>query len=308
MASPEQISFLEVWEAGEPSPFRRPERPVGVRRSRRTRWPRMAGIVLVDFAVLVTLLAVCWKVVERAQQSSRFALSPARDVRLMGNHFVERDQVLDQLGFDDLAAWSPSSIFDVNLAEARKRAESLPWVRSAAVSRVFPHGLALRIEEQNPVAFANADGRIELVDSQGTFLPAPPKATFDFPVIHGLNAIANAAQREDLLNSYSRFIGAAHDELSGSGWQISEVYLSDGGNVRALLVQGDQTIMADFGDRDYHQRLARFTALAPRALQTYLKINSMDLRYSNEVVVDPALPDPQTGSRTQPQAMPNVHQ
>jgi cell division septal protein FtsQ len=307
MAVPEQISFLETWEEDQPAPFRRREKPIGVRRPRRSGWRGILRRALLDLVLVLALAAGCWEVASHAARSSRFELRPAKDVRLTGNHYVAGDLLLDQLGFGDLSGWGYVDILGVNLRAERMRAENIPWVQSASVSRIFPHRLALQVQERTPVAFASADGRIELVDGEGTFLPMPPRAAFDFPVVYGLNAVANAAQRQELLDAYLRFMAAAGEVLSGSGWKASEVHLGDGGDVQALLVENGQTILADFGSGDFRQRLTRFTALAPRALKSYLKIDSMDLRYSNEVVVDPAKSEPISANQVQGHAVSKVH-
>ncbi|MGH9469821.1 MAG: hypothetical protein ACRD1N_05695, partial [Terriglobia bacterium] len=50
-----------------------------------------------------------------------------------------------------------------------------------------------------------------------------------------------------------------------------------------------------FGDQDFAERFKNFVTLAPQVLASYPRVDSMDLRYHGEVVVDPvaaAIPGP----------------
>src|SRR6185437_2133228 len=58
--------------------------------------------------------------------------------------------------------------------------------RSAAVLRVWPAQLQVRLTERTPVALARAGSSLRLVDGGGVLLTAPEKGNFDFPVLSGL--------------------------------------------------------------------------------------------------------------------------
>ena len=57
-------------------------------------------------------------------------------------------------------------------AAARARIEKLPWVSTAAISRIFPGSLDVRITERQPSALWVNDGREYLVDGSGRVLSA----------------------------------------------------------------------------------------------------------------------------------------
>ena len=48
--------------------------------------------------------------------------------------------------------------------------ETLPWVRTASVTRVLPHGLLVHVTERTPVAYAKVDGQVILIDEEGMLL------------------------------------------------------------------------------------------------------------------------------------------
>jgi len=73
---------------------------------------------------------------------------------------------------------------------------------------------------------------------------------------------------------------------------ISEVYLSDAEDLVALLVSGQQTVQVHFGQKDFLSRFRIFLALLPEIQKSSDKLNSVDLRYRNQIVVDPQTPAP----------------
>lgn len=286
MATPEQIPGVD-WEDDRPSPYRRRERPVGVRRVRARLATRLLRMVFLDllFPLFLVYGTYCCSV--RAAHSSRFRFDPEADVILTGNHSVSKDRLLEALGFARAGNADALKITTLDLAAERERVEELPWVRSASIERIFPHRLEVSVVERTPVAFVNVSGRVELVDPDGAFLQTPAEATFDFPVLYGLDSLASAADRRERLALYLGFLHETQAEITGSSWTVSEADCSSPDDLRLLLVQGNQTIWVHFGDKDFRQRFRTFLSLAPRVLGNYSKIDSMDLRYHNEVVVDP---------------------
>jgi cell division septal protein FtsQ len=68
---------------------------------------------------------------------------------------------------------------------------------------------------------------------------------------------------------------------------ISEVYLTDAEDLKALLVNGQQTVQVHFGQKDFLQRFRNFLALLPEIQKSNDKLDAVDLRYHGQVVVDP---------------------
>jgi cell division septal protein FtsQ len=286
MPRPEQNTATLEWRNDDQSsPYRRRERPVVVRRKQGGIASILLRVALLDFLLPSLVIYGVYRGSLRAARSSCLQLDPETDVSLAGNHFVPKGRVFDVLGFDGKAG--APRITALNLAAERNEVEDLPWVKSATVSRIFPHRLEVKLIERQPVAFANVSGRIELVDADGMFLQIPAKTTFDFPVLYGLDSVASKAERKDRLDLYMEFLKETRNEIPGSGWVISEGDCSSRDDLQLLLVQGSQTIRVHFGNQDFAQSFETFVTLAPRVLQNYSKIDSMDLRYRNEAVIDP---------------------
>jgi cell division protein FtsQ len=178
------------------------------------------------------------------------------------------------------------NIFRLSLEQEQRQVESLAWVKSATLQRAYPHRLLVRIVERTPVAFVNANGQVKLVDREGVLLEKPERADFAFPVIDGLAAADNPDDRRARLSLFEDFMQQMKESVA-SGWTISEVNLSDSEDVQALLVQGRETILVHFGQRDFAGRFEEFLKLLPELRATNGSIYSVDLRYRGQVVVNP---------------------
>jgi cell division septal protein FtsQ len=188
MDTVDKVLLQEDLDPEEESPFRRRRKGVTVRRSRLAPFTRLLRWVSWAVLVSVPLAFAGYRLGPFLANSSLFRLDPAKDVQIDGNHFVPREEIVNALGIPPVE--SPrdieANIFQFSLDEKRRRVESIPWIRSAVLNRVYPHRLVVQVVERAPVAFANIGGRIELVDSEGTLLEKPEKAFFDFPIIAGL--------------------------------------------------------------------------------------------------------------------------
>ncbi|HET7841923.1 MAG TPA: cell division protein FtsQ/DivIB, partial [Terriglobia bacterium] len=143
------------------------------------------------------------------------------------------------------------------------------------------------------------NGGVKLVDADGVILEKPEHGDFAFPVIEGLDAASDAAGRRVRIAMYETFSQQLSQETSSSGWVVSEVDLSDADDLKAVLIQGDDSILVHFGHDEFAQRFRDFQALVPEMRKSNPKIGSVDLRYRNQVVVSsPSAPE--TGAKRQP--------
>lgn len=283
MSRPEQLRLPDELMSAAPIPFGKAQKPAGAKRRTTARILKAAAWCLALFVICVA----AFRVMSNAMVSRRFLVAPG-DIKIEGNHFVSREEVLVALGFPNSHGGGTVSMFRVNLALLRARLEAIPWDASAAITRIFPNHLLISIKERAPVAFAAIGGQLELVDRDGVLLRPPTGVNFDFPVLDGLNQPGSAAARAAQIQPYLGFMASTHDEAARSGWIIAEVNVGDASDLRALLVQGPETVVADFGDTDYLERFKNFAMLAPQVLASYPRVESIDLRYRGEVVVDPA--------------------
>jgi len=255
-----------------------------VRRRRISRRVRTAVFVLL---VLLPVGFAGYGLATWALTSPLFVIRSPQDIVVSGNRYVPREEVWSALGLRLTGrVRGGTNVFRMSLDVRRRDVETLPWVRAASVTRILPHGLLVHITERVPVAYVNAGGRICLIDDDGILLEKPENGAFDFPVLSGLEDLSTDVRRTRVA-LYREFMGQVGEEASGAGWMISEVYLSDEEDLKALLINGQQTVQVHFGEKDFLERFRSFLTLLPEIQKSNPKIDSVDLRYGNQIVVDP---------------------
>lgn len=163
--------------------FSRTAKPTAQPRVRRPRrWSRRQVLAAGAGAMLLLLVGTGWWL-ERSgiiaaaataleQRFYSFTGSmgfAVADVRVEGRLRTSRDAILDTL---NVGRGTP--ILGVDLVQAKRRLETLPWVRSAAVERRLPDTLFIRIVEREPLAYWQRQGKQVLVDREGSILPDEP--------------------------------------------------------------------------------------------------------------------------------------
>ncbi len=285
----------------EESPFRRRQKPVHVRGGRFAHLGLSLKWGIVALLVLVPASYVAYRLGYFVATSSRFAVTSAENVEIAGNRFVSSEEVLNVFGLPASGKLSTGfSIFRISLEEKRRQLESIPWVRSATVSRAYPDRLAVTIVERTPVAFVNLGGKVKLVDGEGVLLEKPEKADFSFPVLAGLGEAVGLTERRTRLALYQEFLRDLAEESPGSGWLISEVDVADPDDLKAVLVQGRETLLVHFGHEGFAERFQNFLSLLPELRKTNARIDSIDLRYRNQIVVNPQGPARQGAANPAP--------
>jgi cell division protein FtsQ len=275
----------EGFEGDEESPYLRRQKAVKVRR-RQLAW----GWRWVFFftAVVAPVGITSYFLTTFALSSPRFELHSADDLQVTGNQFVSREEVANALGLPLHAGSGPGiKVFCLSLEAQRRQVEAIAWVRSAALTRVLPNRLVVHVIERTPVAFANVGGHVNLVDGDGVLLHKPESTSFDFPVVTGLDFNASLDECRTRISIYQDFMRQLAEEISHSGWIVSEADLADGDDLKALLVQGRETLQVHFGHGDFLEHFHSLLALLPEIRKANAPLDSVDLRYRNQVVVNP---------------------
>ena len=190
----------------------------------------------------------------------------------------------------------PRNLLRLDLDKLRTRLEREPWIRSVEMRRMLPASLQIRIQERTPSVIAEVGGELALLDSEGILLDRynPGYGKFDVPVFRGMqgdNAEAYTALQQENSARVRLGVQILAELESGSveyTRAISEVDLSDPGNVRVLLV--DDTAEISLGDKDFLKRFQDFLAQYPRAKAQYGEMISVDLRFYPQIVYRPRHP------------------
>ena len=185
------------------------------------------------------------------------------------------------------------NMFLVDLDEWRDRLLASPWVADAALRRVLPGAIDVVISERQPIGIGHIGDALFLIDDIGDIMDefGPHHAELDLPVINGLSAprpgasasVASIDKGRAALAA--RFLSSLRDRPDLAA-RVSEVDVSDARNA-VVTLKGDPT-MIRVGDDQFVERLQSYVDLVPTLRDRVARINYVDLRFGERVVVMPA--------------------
>jgi len=274
----------------DPEPqFRRAERRVVVRKGAIPR--KAAGrirIGLIAMAVLSVAAVAYGSVYRYGTRSWRFRMESSDDISVRGLEKVPRSQVMEVLGGD-----IGRNVFFIPLEQRKKQLEEIPWIESASVMRLLPNRIAVQVKERTPIAFAQINSRIELVDAHGVTMELPRNTHYSFPVVMGLSDSDPLSTRSAQMKIYLRLI----DDLDASGAHysndLSEVDLSDPEDVKVTISDSAGAVLVHLGDDQYLERFKIYLSHVAEWRQQFQRLESVDLRYDGQIIVNPDGSTPQ---------------
>jgi cell division protein FtsQ len=171
------------------------------------------------------------------------------------------------------------SVFSVPLEERRRRLLAIDWVADAAVSRVWPDRLAVRIMERKPVAFVQVQSSVMLVDAEGMLLEPPPQAQFSFPVLHGVRAEDPPARRMEAV----RALLDLEAELGAQMKDVSEVNAVDPGNIQIVSQVDGHVVALILGEDNLGPRYRNFLGHYGEIHKRSPEVKTFDLRLDDRI-------------------------
>lgn len=272
-------------DAQEESPFLRAQKRVSARKGALPKKTATRLMWVAGFCILLVLCAIAaGALYHYGELSWRFRVQSSDDIEISGLHNVTRSQVMDVMGGD-----IGRNIFFVPLAQRKRQLEQIPWVASASVMRFVPNRLRVEIHERVPVAFARLGTRILLVDASGTLMELPPKHKYSFPVILGMNVGEPPSTRQARMKLYGEVVGQLDSEGAHYSQGISEVDLSDPDDVKVMASSPDGEVLVHLGSGNYLARYKTYVTHIQEWRQRFDKLESVDLRYDNQIIVNPEL-------------------
>ncbi len=269
------------------SPFLRGQKRVSVRRGSlpKKTATRITWAVIVAAVLLIGSVATA-AAYHYGEHSWRFRVESSDDIEVTGLNSVTKSQVMEVMGGD-----IGRNIFFIPLAERQAQLEQIPWVESASVMRFVPNRLQVEIHERTPIAFARVGSRIELVDKAGTLmdLPSPGKKKFSFPVILGMNAGEPLSTRGPRMKIYNELVGQLDSTGARYSQELSEVDLSDPDDVKVLANDPTGAVLVHLGSSNYLDRYRIYKTHLQEWRQQFDKLESVDLRYDRQIIVNPDL-------------------
>jgi cell division protein FtsQ len=274
-------------EEEEESPFLRGQKRIAVRRNpipkktvNRLKW------LLLGVCVLAIVAAAGTALYRYGKHSWRFRIDSSDQIEIAGAQHVTHTQILEVMGGD-----IGRNIFFVPLDQRQRQLGQIPWVESASVMRFVPNRLRVEIHERTPVAFARIGSHISLIDAGGTLMELAPggKRKYSFPVIAGMNAGEPLSTRAARMKNFNELVRQLDSGGARYSKDISEVDLSDPEDVKVLAAGPSGEVLVHLGSGDYLSRYKIYLTHVQQWRQQFDKLESVDLRYDGQIIVNPDL-------------------
>ena len=272
-------------DVDEESPFLRAQKRVSARRSP---LPRKTASRLLWASGLLAAMCVAavaaGALYEYGERSWRFRIESSDNIEVAGMQNVTKAQIMEVMGAD-----IGRNIFFVPLSQQKVQLEQIPWVESASVMRFVPNRLRVEIHERTPVAFARVGPRIFLIDAGGTLMELPQKHKYSFPVILGMNPGEPLSTRLPRMKAYNELVQELDSGGARYSQDLSEVDLSDLDNLKVRVNDPAGDVLVELGSSDYLKRYKTYVSHVQEWRQQFHKLESVNLRYDNQVIVNPEL-------------------
>jgi cell division protein FtsQ len=269
-------------------PFLRVQKRVSIRRGS---LPKKTVTRLTWGAVALAIVFVCGigvaALYHYGERSWRFRVESSDDIDISGLQNVTRSQVMEVMGGD-----IGRNIFFVPLAQRKAQLEQIPWVESASVMRFIPNRLKVEIHERTPVAFARVGSRILLTDAGGTLMELPGRKKYSFPVIVGMNSGEPPSTRSARMKIYNDVVSQLDAGGARYSQELSEIDLSDPDDVKVTANNHAGEVLVHLGSSHYLERYKIYVTHVQEWQQQFDKLESVDLRYDRQIIVNPDLQGP----------------
>jgi cell division protein FtsQ len=228
---------------------------------------RAAQIVITVSA----LSGLCWgayRVVLYLRTAPRFDV---QQLSVSGLKRVKENEVLAKAGFE-----VGTNVFRVDLEEMRQKVEELDGVRYAAVQRVLPDQIIIKVVEREPIGLTRIQGETYEFDIDAKIMDPDPANSMTFPILDDLRPGDHPGNLHKV-ETYRNVL----EELGQAS--LSEVHINDSGEVS--VVSANDPLLVNLGMADFRTRWNKFLQLKPQIQQQYPQAVRVDLRFKNQVIV-----------------------
>jgi cell division protein FtsQ len=170
-----------------PRLFRRPVRLLGRFAGGEFEAPRYSASILTAGFLAVSSLYGAYlgghfpTIIQAVTSRLGFAID---EVKVSGHRETSEIDILERLGLD---GWTSTIGFDAEAA--RERIAALPWVESAAVRKIYPDVLEIKVEERKPFAIWQHGSELSVIERSGHVIaPYSGGRQATLPLIIGLGA------------------------------------------------------------------------------------------------------------------------
>lgn len=272
-------------DVAEESPFLRAQKRVPARRGslpKKTAHRLLWGFVAVT--VFCVSVVAAGSLYHYGEHSWRFRVESSDNIEVAGMENATKAQIMEVMGAD-----IGRNIFFIPLAQQKAQLEQIPWVESASVMRFVPNRLRVEIHERTPVAFARVGPRIFLIDAGGTLMELPQKRKYSFPVILGMNPGEPLSTRIPRMKAYNELVRELDSGGARYSQDLSEIDLSDLDNIKVRVNDPQGDVQVELGSAEFLKRYKTYVSHVQEWRQQFQKLESVNLRYDNQVIVNPEM-------------------
>jgi cell division protein FtsQ len=272
-------------DAEKESPFLRAQKRVSVRRSplpKKTA-TRLLWVASAVFIAAATALGAAM-FYHYEEHSWRFRLDSSDNIEMAGLSNVTRAQVMEVMGGD-----IGRNIFFIPLDQRQKQLQQIPWVAAASVMRFAPNRIKIQIHERVPVAFARVGSKVMLIDASGVLMDLTNKKKLSFPVIIGMSANEPLSTRSIRMKTFNELVRQLDSSGGHYSQDLSEVDLTDPEDVKVLTNDPAGEVLVHLGSANFLDRFKIYVAHLREWRQQFTKPESVDLRYDQQIIVNPDL-------------------
>lgn len=214
--------------------------------------------------ILISTALLVWGVVELRKPDTL----PIKKIHAVGS-FVKVDEAMLRTV---IAKVLDGGYFAVNVSEVQHAVESLAWIKSASVSRIWPDTISISVVEEQATAVWARGG---LVNQQGAIiLPFEESYPAGLPEFNGPVGMER---------NMTEFYKQARNVIEPLGLEITSLHLDSRG---AYVLELSNDIELLLGREHIQSRLERFARVYKKVLvKRATEIAKIDMRYSNGLAV-----------------------
>src|SRR5664279_3948473 len=120
-----------------------------------------------------------------------------KSVTISGSHELREEDLLSAAGIG-----TRNSLLFLDVAKVRERLQQLPLIKEAVITKLYPDHLLIEIEERQPFALWQCDGKVQIVAADGVPVAAMRDQRFiHLPLVVGARANEKLSQYLALLDT-----------------------------------------------------------------------------------------------------------
>jgi cell division protein FtsQ len=181
------------------------------------------------------------------------------------------------------------SILTADLDASRRHLLESAWVADAALRRVLPSTIEVRVVERQPIGISRLGNQLYLIDRSGAVIDefGPRYREFDLPIVDGL--IRSRKKGKPAIDADRATLAArVLDSVStrkAIARRLSQIDVTDTHDV-VVLLEGDPALL-HLGAERFVERLQSYLEVASALRDRVPDIDYVDLRFDDRVYVKP---------------------